>query len=500
MGLRLAIGANRARLLRQLLTESAVLVLAGGVSAVFVGYWISRLLLEFTSHNSRLPLEPHITATALMFTAAVSAGAILIFGLAPALFATKGDVASHLKETKTGRTKGSAQRFEKALVAVQIVLSVVLLYGSGLFIRTLQNLEKSDVGYRRENLLIAEMNPWTSGYKGAQIVPLAKNLNAALNSTPGVTSVTFSENGIFSGTESGTENAVEGFTPRTSEDTQSASDKIGPKYFSTIGVPILAGREIGEQDTATSIPVAVVNQAFANFYFPNRTAVGRHVSDPDGKNPMAIIGVVGTAKENSLREPAKRRIYIPYLQSRADDAPDGLRFEIRTQANQAAIETSLRQAIHKVDASLREPSIKWSEALIQEDLEQETLIAKLSSFFSALALILASVGLYGVMSYLTSRRTTEVGVRMALGASRSSVMALVFRDAFGMTAIGLLTGGVCAFAVGRLTANSLYGVAAFDPLTIAATSAIIAVAAGVAVWVPAQRASRVDPMVALRAE
>ncbi len=250
MGLRLAIGATRARLLRQLLTESAVLALTGGVSAVFVGYWISRLLLEFTSHNSRLPLEPHISATALLFTAAVSGVAILLFGLAPALFATQGDVAAHLKETRTGRSKGNAQRFEKGLVAVQIVLSVVLLYGSGLFIRTLQNLDKSDVGYRRENLLIAEMNPWTSGYKGAQVILLAKNLNAAISSIPGVTSVTFSENGIFSGTESGTENAVEGFTPRTSEDMQSASDKIGPNYFSTIGVPILSGREVGEQDTS----------------------------------------------------------------------------------------------------------------------------------------------------------------------------------------------------------------------------------------------------------
>jgi predicted permease len=500
MGLRLAVGAGRGRLLRQLLTESLVLAAAGGLAALFFGYWISRLLLQFTVRQNRLPLEPHLSGMALLFTAAVAAIAVLFFGLAPALFATKGDVAAHLKETKTGKTKGSAQRFEKGLVALQIVLSLVLLYGSGLFIRTLQNLEKSSVGYRRENLLVAQLDPWASGYQDPRIGPLTKNIASTLSSVPGVISVSFSENGLFSGTESVTGNSIEGFTPRSPEDNQNRSDKVGPKYFSTIGVPILAGREIGPEDTANSPRVVVINEAMARFYFSNREAVGRHIADADGKHPMTIVGVVAEAKERDLREPAARRLYMPYLQSREDDPVSALRFEIRTRANPGSIETAVRQAVHKVDGALLEPSMDWAQTLIENDLEQERLIAKLSSFFSFLALVLASVGLYGVLSYLTARRTTEVGVRMALGASRASVVRLIFREAFSMAAIGLIAGGACAFAVGKLTAASLYGVSAFDPLTVAAASAIICGAAFLAAWFPARRASRVDPMIALRAE
>ena len=500
MGLRLAIGAGRHRLVRQLLTESLVLAAAGGVTALLFGYWISRLLLQFTAHQNRLPLEPHLSGTALLFTAAVSLVAVLLFGLAPALFATKGGVAAHLKETKTGRSKGNGQRFEKGLVALQIVLSLVLLYGSGLFIRTLQNLEKSNVGYRRENLLIAKLDPWAAGYKSTQLNTLAQNLASALHAIPGIAGVSFSENGLFSGTESGVENSVEGFTPRSPEDMLNRSDKVGPNYFSTIGVPILAGREIGPQDTPEGPKVAVVNEALARFYFNQRDPIGRHIADPDGKHPVTIVGVVGVAKESDLREPAARRLYTPFLQSREDEPVDAFHLEIRTLAGPGAIEASVRQAIHQVDGNLLEPSIEWAQTLIEEDLEQEKLIAKLSGFFSLLALVLAGVGLYGVMSYLTARRTTEVGVRMALGASRASVIKLIFRDALAMAAIGLAAGAACTFAVGKLTASALYGVEAFDPLTIAGASGIIFGAAFLAVWVPARRASRVDPMVALRSE
>ncbi len=500
MGLRLAIGAGRGRLVRQLLTESLVLAAAGGLAALFVGYWMSRLLLQISARGHRLPLEPHLSGTALVFTAAISVVAILLFGLAPAFLATKGDVAAHLKETKTGRSKGSAQRFEKGLVALQIVLSLVLLYGSGLFIRTLQNLEQSDVGYRRENLLIAQFDPWASGYKDAQIIPLANNLASALKNIPGVTAVSFSENGLFSGTESASNNSIEGFTASSPEENQNRSDRVGPQYFSTIGVPILAGREIGPQDNANSAHVVVINEAMARYYFKNREAIGRHISSADGKNPMTIIGIVGMAKSRDLREPAARRLYTPYLQSGSDDELGGLRFEIRTPANPATIQTAVRQAAQKVDRSLLDPSLDWVQTLIEGDLEQERLIAKLSSFFSLLALVLASIGLYGVMSYLTARRTAEVGVRMALGATRSSIVGLVFREAFAIAAVGLTVGGVCAFAVGKLTASSLYGVAAFDPLTVTVAAALICAAAFLAAWFPAQRASRVDPVVALRSE
>ena len=501
MGLRLAIGAGRGRLLRQMLTESLVLAAAGGLVALFFAYWMSRLLLQLAARENRLPLEPHLSGLALLFTAAVSLLAVLAFGLAPAFFATKNDVTAQLKESKTGRSKGTAQRFEKALVVFQIVLSLVLLYGSGLFIRTLRNLETSDVGYRRTNLLIAQLDPWAAGYKDLQIVQLAQSLTARLSGVPGVSSVSFSENGLFSGTESSTANSIEGFVPLSGQDSQNRFDKVGPHYFSTAGVPILAGREINGQDTAESAKVVVINQAMARFYFRNREAIGHHIADPDGGHPVTIVGVVGNAKQRDLREPAARRLYVPYLQyGYGGDALAGLRFEIRTQANASAMESAVRQAIQKVDPALREPSISWAQTLIEDDLQQERVIAQLSSFFSALALLLASVGLYGVMSYLTARRTMEVGVRMALGATRLSVVRLILHEAFSMSAMGLIIGAACAFAVGRLTASSLYGVEPFDPLTVVAAVLILSSAALLAAWFPAQRAARVDPMVALRAE
>jgi predicted permease len=500
MGLRLAIGAARARLLRQLLTESLVLAVAGGLAALFFGYWMSRLLLQLAARHNRLPLEPHLSGSALGFTAAISALAVLAFGLAPALFATNGDVAAHLKESKTGRSKGNAPRFEKSLVVLQIVLSLVLLYGSGLFIRTLRNLENSEVGYRRQNLLIAETDPWAAGYKDQQIGQLAKSLASSLRSIPGVGSVGFSENGLFNGTESASNNLIEGFVARSAEDSQNRSDRVGPEYFPTVGIPILAGREINGEDTANSPRVVVINEAMARFYFKNREAIGRHISDADGRNTMTIVGVVGDAKQRDLREPAARRLYTAYSQNRDADPLSGLRFEIRVQANSGAMEAAVRQAIHRLDPTLREPSIEWAQTLIENDLEQERVIAKLSGLFSILALILASVGLYGVLSYLTERRTTEMGVRMALGATRISVVGLILREAFSMSAVGLIVGGACAFAVGKLTASSLYGVEAFDPLTIATAGAIICGSALLAGWFPAQRAAGVDPMVALRAE
>jgi len=375
-----------------------------------------------------------------------------------------------------------------------------LLYGSGLFIRTLRNLEKSEVGYRRQNLLIAETDPWAGGYKDRQIGQLAKNLASSLRSIPGVGSVGFSENGLFNGTESASNNLIEGFVARSAEDSQNRSDRVGPGYFSTVGIPILAGRDINGEDTANGSKVVVINEAMARFYFKNREAIGRHISDADGRKPMTIVGVVGDAKQRDLREPAARRLYTAYLQSREDDPLGGLRFEIRVQANLGAMETAVRQAIHKVDPALREPSIEWAQTLIEDDLEQERVIAKLSGLFSILALILASVGFYGVLSYLTERRATEIGVRMALGATRISVVGLILREAFSMSAVGLIVGGACAIAVGKLTASILYGVEAFDPLTVATAAAIICGSALLAGWFPAQRAAGVDPMVALRAE
>jgi predicted permease len=499
IGLRLAIGASRGRLLRQLMTESLVLAVAGGAAGLLLAVWIGHLLLGLIARDDRLPLEFHLSGTTLLFTLALSITASLFFGLAPAFYATKASVFSNLKESKSGRSHGGAQRFEKGLVVFQIVLSWVLLFGSGLFIRTLQNLENSDVGYRRDQLLVVELDPLTSGYKGERLIQLGTRLLDKLNGSPGIRRVTISENGLFSGTESISGLQVPGFIARSDEDKLSRFDRVGPGYFETIGTPILAGRGIEARDMANAAKVAVLNEAMARFYFPNVNPLGRRISTDDGKTWVTVIGVVRDAKQNNLREPAIRRFYSQFAPSN-DDPISSMRLEFRADGPRSQAEALIRRQIKSVDPKLQIASIAAAQTLIENELLQERLIAKLSSAFSLLALLLAAIGLYGVMSYLTQRRTMEMGIRLALGASRGSVTSMILREALTVTLSGLAVAIVAAAFLGKLVANSLYGVAASDPLTAGLASIAILAAAFLAGWFPAHRASRVDPMIALRTE
>jgi predicted permease len=479
IGLRLAIGASRGRLLRQLMTESLMLAVAGGVLGLSVAVWVGHLLLRLVASEGRTLIAFHLSGTALFFTASLAITAGVLFGLAPAFHAISG-----VKESKSG-----AHRFEKSLVAFQIVLSWVLLFGSGLFIRTLQNLETADVGYRRDHLIIAEIDAPASGYTDAKLNPIGRRLLDKLDGT-------ISENGLFSGTESSTDVLIEGFTPRSDADKSANSDRVGPNYFETLGTPIVAGRGIGEQDIDGAPRVAVINESMARFYFRNENPVGRRFSWDKGKTWLTIVGVVRDAKQRNLREPAVRRFYTSYFQHKNDDPIDGMRLEIRTQLSAE----SIRRAIESVDPNVQIKSISTAQSLIEDDLQQERLVAKLSGAFSALALLLASIGLYSVMSYLTQRRTIEVGIRMALGASRSSVVNMVLREALMITSAGLAAGFIAALFLGKLVSSSLYGIQALDPISITAASIVIFAAAVTSAWLPARRAARVDPIVALRAE
>ena len=500
IGLRLAIGASRGRLLRQLMTESLVLATAGAVAGLFIAFWVGKLLLQLVAENHRLPVSFHLSGTSLLFTAGVAVAGGLLFGLAPALYATKASVVSSMQASKIGRSAGTAQQFEKGLVVFQIVLSWVLLFGAGLFIQTLQNLEKSDVGYRRDRLEVVELDPVASGYSDATIGELSRRLLGKLGSMPGIKGVTVSENGLFSGTESISGLAVQGFTPRSDSDKATQSDRVGPAYFETIGTPIVAGRGIEAQDVENAPRVAVINETMQRFYFAGRTAIGRHFSSDEGKTWITIVGVVQDAKQSNLRDPAVRRFYSSYWQHQGDDPIDGMRLEIRTQAPGAQLEQSTRREIKSVDPNLQIRSISAAQTLIEDELLQEKLIAKLSGSFSVLALVLAGIGLYGVMSYLTQRRRTEMGIRMALGATRTGVISLILRETLAVTAVALGIGVAAAILLGRLVASSLYGVHGFDLLTATVASAVIVSAAIIAGWLPAWRAARVDPMMTLRTE
>ncbi len=503
MGLRLAVGAGQTRLIRQLLTESLMLAALGGAVGLLFAQWGSHLLLRLISSSAQLPLDVRLNASVLLFTAAVSAFAGLLFGLAPALQTVRLDLVSTLKESKSGQSYGFAQRFGKALIVSQIVFSLMLLVGAGLFVQTLRNLENTDVGYARNRLLLVQTDFQTAGYKDNQVNQLTTQLLARLQRIPGVQSATVSENGLFSGTNSQTEADVEGYTPRSDADKQLDYDRVGPNYFDVIGTPVILGRGIGPQDVETAPKVAVINEKMARFYFPRTNPIGRHIfvfEGDDGKKrtPLAIVGVVRDVKESDLRQPTPRRLYEPFLQHR--DPISVINFEIRTGLRPSSISDSVRRAIKSFDPNLPVTSLKTASTLIDETLDQETLIAKLSSFFGVLALLLAAIGLYGVMSYMTVRRTAEIGIRMALGAPRLGVIGMVLRETFRIVAIGVGIGIVASVLVARLLSSSLYGLGSFDFLTMLTAIGVILIATVIAAYLPAWRASRIDPTVALRYE
>ena len=502
MGLRIAVGAGQARLVRQLLTESLLVAFAGGAVGLLLAWWGSALLVRLESQSSVMPIDIHVDAPVLLFTALVSIAAGFIFGLAPAWKTTRLDVVSSLKTSKSGQADGFTRAFGKLLILSQIVFSVMLLVLAGLFIRTLRNLENVDVGYNRDGLVLAEIDSTAGGYQDAQVNQLTRNIIERLEQIPGVRTASVSENGLFSGTDSNSNVQVEGFTATKRADLLNDSDRVGPKYFQVVGTPVLAGRGIGPEDSETSTKVAVINEKMAHFYFPKIDPIGRHIFDGDGKDRVAftIVGVVRDAKQQDLREATPRRFYTAYLQHRDKDPIDAINFEIRTSPGAGNIAETVRRTIKAANPSLPIYSIKSADDLIGDDLRQERMIAKLSGFFGALALTLAAIGLYGVMSYITARRTMEIGIRFALGAPRLSVMGMVLKDTLRLVAAGLAIGIVASALIARLFASGLFGLAAFDPLTSISAACVITVAAAIAAYLPAWRASRVDPMVALRHE
>ncbi len=332
MGLRLAIGAAQGRLIRQLLTESLMLSIAGGCAGLLFAFWGTHVLLKLVSQDRQTPMILHLDARVLLFTAAASILSGLLFGLAPALRATSVDLISSLKESKSGPPIGASQIFSKLLVVCQIVFSVMLLAGAGLFIRTLQNLEKLDVGYAREGLLLVQVDSKTGGYKDAQVNQLTTELLERFKTIPGVQAVSVSENGLFSGTDSETNSEIEGYTPRTFADRVNRSDRVGPNYFEVVGTPVILGRGITPEDNERAPKVAVINEKMARFYFPHSSPLGRHIFDGDGKDRIAItiVGVVRDAKERELRQPTARRFYTAYLQHRETDPIEDIVFELRT--------------------------------------------------------------------------------------------------------------------------------------------------------------------------
>jgi predicted permease len=504
LSVRVALGAGRGRLIRQLLTESVLLSVFGAAVGLLFARWGVQLLLRLVSGGQTLvPLDVHMDVTILAFAIGVTLLTGVLFGLAPALRSTRVDLNQVLRgasRTISGGA-GGANRVPmgRILVAAQVAISLLLLVAAGLFVRNLQKLTAVPLGFDANNLLLFRVIPATAGYRPEATGPLFQKLLQKYRAVPGVRTATLSENGLFFGSDSGDEISIPGFTPKNGQKMDASWDQVGPGYFSTVGIPILMGQDVRELD-ASGPRVCWINKTMADYYFPGQNPIGRQIVDeyPETHYSFQIVGVVGDAKNNSISGEQDRRFYVPFFQP--IELSTQAVFEIRYVGSGPSVSAALRQATRETDSSLDPLQIKTIPGQIDQWLLRDRMTAKLSTFFGSLALLLACIGLYGVLSYTVSQRTSELGVRMALGAQRGNVLWLILREALFVTGVGAAIGLVAALAAARVIASMLFGVTARDPLTLVVAAAILLAVATLAACLPAWRASRTDPMTALRYE
>jgi predicted permease len=497
---RLAVGAGRLRLVRQLFTESALLVTIGAVAGAALAWWGTRLLLVMASDGPEaLPLQVTPNIRVLAFTIAASVLCAVVFGTAPALRASRTEPNSSLKGGKTGALMTLRNPLAKAFVVTQVALSLLLLVGAGLFVRTLINLQRIPTGFNQENAMLFKVDTSATGYKqkDPKLPALLREVEDKVKTIPGVQAASFAYFTFHQG--SWTSPAFSREQPDVSPDRDSLRNNIvGPDFFAAMGIPLVQGRGFGPQDTASSQKVAVVSESMAQLFFPSGSPVGKRfgIDGPDSTEAIEVIGVVKDAKYGDLTETASPIAYYPYSQ-----LPDVLgNLVVRFSGPASAVVPQVRQTIKQINRNLPIDDVVTLSDHVGRSLVQQKLVARLASFFGLLALLLACVGLYGVMSYGVARRTNEIGIRMALGAQNLSVLWLVLREALLLVVIGLVAGVLASLALTKTAESLLYELKPNDPLTIALATFVLTAVALIAGYLPARRAARVDPMVALRDE
>ena len=502
VSVRLSIGASRGRLIRQFLTESLTLSLLGGVAGLFLAWGSSRLLsVMLSSVNRRSEVAVALDLHVLAFTAAVTLLTGIVFGLAPAIRGTRVNLVESLRDGGRATASGAKLNLSKGLVVMQVGLSLLVIVSAGLLLRTLWNLQNADIGYAKEKMLVVGMDGTLPGYKGPQLTAMWRDLSDRIGALPGVRGVTFSNNGLFTGNEAADYVVVEGYVAQKDDEKFSRFDSVGPGYFSTVGIPMLRGREIVPQDTASSTPVTVINEAFANKFFAGRNPIGYHITASFGEkhSTYEVIGVARNARDHDLAEDVPPRYYIVPEQSIEGPMQSGS-IIIRTAADPGQLIPSVRHAILSVNQDLYpddpQPLVKNLDAYIA----QPRVLATLCTLFGSIALLLAATGLYGVLSYAVTRRTNEIGIRMALGAGRSRVIGMIMKETSVMVVIGVVIGLSAIIALTRLMKSVLYGMSSLDPVSISGALLILVVVALLAGYIPAARAARVNPTTALRQE
>jgi len=502
LAVRLAIGASHRRLLQQLLTESILLSVVGGILGSLLAVWGVRLLIAlFGSDAELLPLSPDIRV--LSFTLGVSLFTGLLFGLVPALNALRVQVNPALKESPTPDL-GICSRFHwgKGLVAGQVSLSLVVLFGATLLVRSLEKLLTQDLGYDGKHILLIHPRASDAGYAGKRMRQLAEELRTRISALPGVRGVCYSNLGLFSGGESSEKIIVPGFTAATREEYSAAEDSVSPDYFSVMGIPILLGRGIAQQDGGTTARVAVINEAMRKRFFPGGNPIGRQfeIDDPAERGkPFTVIGLSKDTKDHSefLRNAAVPRFYFAFQQY---TAPRHFVLEVVTSADPNSVFREVRDQINAVDAHLPIYSMYSLTQLLEKNVGDQIALARLSAFFAGLALLLACVGLYGIMSYTVAAKTREIGIRVALGARSLDLVRLVVREGMLLVLMGIAVGIPVSLMSSRLLRSFLFGLKETDPVSLALGIVLLGIVAAMAAMLPARRAMKVDPMVALRHE
>jgi predicted permease len=501
VAIRLALGAGTWRVVRQRLTESFVLALTGALLGVLFAWWTTTVLIQtLPFERAALSLAADPDARVVLFAVGISCVTALLFGLAPAFQAAKPALTTALKEEVGSIAGGGRQaRFRKGLVVAQVALSVLLLAGAGLFARSLYNLRTLNPGFVTDNLLQFSFDSSLSGYDHDRSIALFDRMQTELAALPGVTSVAAAVVPALTESMWSSTVRVQGYQPKEGEDLNPAVNAVAPGYFATMGMPLVIGRDFRASDAAGAPEVAIINEKMAKYFWGDENPLGKRFGwgRDDGTFSIEVIGVVRDSKFATLRDEVPRFVYTPYTQV---DELNTMTFYLRVHPNAGSINTSVRQTVQRIDPSLPIFDMKTMEAQVDESLFVERLVASLSMLFGALATVLAAVGLYGVMSYTVSRRTREIGIRMALGAARTSVLWMVLREVAFMAGAGIVVGLPIAIGLSRFVQSQLYGLSPTDPPTLVLSAVILSGVAMFAGYVPARRATRVDPMLALRYE
>ncbi|MGB7984801.1 MAG: ABC transporter permease [Terracidiphilus sp.] len=502
MSMRYALGAKRSRIVSQLLVEGGILGLSGAAAGLAFAPLVAKILVRLmtSADPGSEPYSTSIDARVLLFTLAISVVVSLLFSIAPVFHFLRPDLANALRQT-SGTASRNSQLFRKVAVGAQIALSVLLLGGAGLFVRTLNNLRHQDVGFQTSNLAVFSLDPANSGYGEDRTPQIVSSSLDALRRIPGVVSVAATTDPELSGDTSFSNFSVQGYKPSEEEHMNFEEPRITPGYFATLRQPLLVGREFTAADVNGQPKVAVVNLTFAKKFFGSpQNAIGRAITEGDGDNikfDTTIVGVVGDIKHADLRTPMGGGVYLPYLQQLH---PTGVVVYVLTAQAPEAVEPAIRQTIHQLDSTLVVDSLRTMEAQIDVSASDERALAFLAIGFSALAMLLAAVGLYGVLAYSTEQRTREIGVRLALGAQRMTVVVLIVREMAIITAIATALALPSIVALARLFQSQLYGVTAFDSITMSVTITLTLVMSALAAALPARRAASIEPMRALRSE